>query len=72
MCIDRVQKLSPTFNRGIAIEIVLVSACIWCTVSLIRAFISMQHVDLALFWKQSACVTKDRLVCGLEHEFVYE
>lgn len=38
-------KKSSAFNRRIAVETVLVSACIWCPASIIRAFISMQHVD---------------------------
>lgn len=66
------QKISPAFNRGIAIEIVLVSAYIWCTASIIRPLFLCSTWILVLFWMQSTCVTKDRLVCSLKHEFVYE
>lgn len=60
-CIDQIQKTSPAFNRGIAIEIVLVSAHIWFTDSIIRAFISMQHMNFSTILEAVSLCNKGQI-----------
>lgn len=42
MCIDQIQKNAfATFHTGVAIEIVLISQCVWYTASIIRSVFFM-------------------------------
>ena len=60
--IDQTQKNAfAALHTSIAIEIIIVSACIWYTASIIRAVFLCSTWILTLYSKQSACVTKDRL-----------